>query len=111
AVRYTWAFSTLTTATLSKLAFWVPSGTAGASLSLFDVQGLPASGTVALSGQQVTYTLASATSVAADIKVYVAVDGFTNTSSAADYRSTVFTLNNAAPAAQVNAGTSNSITI
>jgi hypothetical protein len=109
-VRYTWSFTTATTATLSKVEFTVPSGTAG-TVALADVYGLPSGGTVSLSGTTVTYSF-SAASVAAGVKALVAIDGFTNTSTAGTYSSTVTTYDNGAltPAA-VDSATTNSITI
>jgi hypothetical protein len=93
AVRYTWSFTTATAATLSKVTFTVPTGTAGASLTVVDAYGVPAGGTAALSGTTVTYTLASATSVAAAVKVLLAIDGFTNTATPGSYTSSVSTFN------------------
>src|SRR5207245_2494636 len=59
-VRYTWLFTTATTATLSKVTFTVPSGTAGASLTVTDVSGMPSGGTATLSGTTVTYSFTAA---------------------------------------------------
>lgn len=109
-VRYTWTFTTGTQATLSKVTFTVPSGTGGGSLSVADVYGLGA-GTAALSGTTVTYSITTPASVASGVKVLVAIGGFTNTSSAGGYTSTVTTYDNAGTPAAVDTGTSNTVTL
>jgi hypothetical protein len=94
--RYTWLFTAATTGTVATTTFTVPSGTAGASLTVTDVSGLPSGGTATLSGTTVTYT-ATATSVAAGTKCLIAIDGFTNTATPGTYTSQV-TTNTSVPA-------------
>jgi hypothetical protein len=101
-VRYTWSFTTATTATISKVTFSVPSGTAGASLTVADVYGVPSGGTATLSGTTVTYTFSTPTSVSAGIPVLLAIDGFTNTSTAGTYASEITTYDNQATPAAVD---------
>jgi hypothetical protein len=91
-VRYTWLFTTATTATLSKVTFTVPAGTAGASLTVADVAGIPSGGTATLAGTTVTYSFTSA-SVTSGTKSMLALDGFTNTSTPGAYASAVNTFN------------------
>jgi hypothetical protein len=91
-VRYSWLFTTATTATLSKVTFTVPTGTAGASLTVADVAGIPAGGTATLAGSTVTYTFTAA-SVSSGTKSMLALDGFTNTSTSGSYTSAVNTFN------------------
>lgn len=107
-VRYTWMFTTATTATLSRVDLGVLTTTAGTTLTVTDVYGLPAGGTATLSGTTVSYTLATPTSVSAGVKVLIAIDGFTNPT-ARSGSSTVTTYNNAAPAVAVDTAASNSI--
>jgi hypothetical protein len=109
-VRYTWTFTTATTGTVATVTATVPSGTAGASLSVTDIYGIPSGGTVALSGTTVTYTLTTPTSVSSGVKVLIAVDGFTNTSTAGTYTSSIQT-NTSVPAAIDGPTTSASITL
>jgi hypothetical protein len=96
AARYTWLFTAATTGTVATTTFTVPAGTAGASLTVTDVAGLPTGGTAALSGTTVTYT-ATAASVASGTKCLIAIDGFTNTSTPGTYTSSV-TTNTSVPA-------------
>ena len=111
AVRYTYAFTTATAATLTRVTFTVPSGTAGAALSVADAYGVPTGGTASLAGTTVTYDFASTpTSVGAGVKVLVAVDGFTNTATPGTYSSTVTTYDNQATPASVDSGTTNTVT-
>jgi large repetitive protein len=96
-VRYTWLFTTATTGTVATATFTVPTGTAGASLTVTDIAGLPSGGTATLSGTTVTYT-PTATSVASGTKCLIAIDGFTNGSVTASFQSAV-TTNTSVPAA------------
>jgi hypothetical protein len=110
AVRYTWTFTTATTGTIAKIDMTVPAGTAGAALTVADIYGVPAGGTIALVGTTVTYTLATPTSVSSGIKVLLAVDGFTNTSTTGTYTSNV-TTSTSVPAAIDGPTASASVTI
>jgi hypothetical protein len=108
-VRYSWNFTTAAPGTIKSVAFDVPAGTVGSALSMADVYGVTAGGSVALSGTTVTYTLASGLSVAAGVNVLLAVDGFTNTTTPGVYASTV-TTQTSAPAT-IDTGGSNTVAI
>jgi hypothetical protein len=94
-VRYTWNFTTATTGVIKSVTFSVPTGTAGATLSVVDAYGVGA-GTAALSGTTVTYTLTSEVSVSTGVSVLISIDGFTNTATPGSYASTVTTRDNTA---------------
>jgi hypothetical protein len=113
AVRYTWAFETATTATLSKITFTVPDGTAG-TLTVADAYGVPGGSATLDTGPSpdvVTYTITAPVSVAAGVKVLIALDGFTNTATTGDYASTLTSYDNQAIPAAVDIGTSNTVSI
>ncbi|MEU4236935.1 hypothetical protein [Actinoplanes sp. NPDC026619] len=101
AVRYTWSFTTATTATIGAVTFTVPAGTAGTP-SVVDVYGLTG-GSAALSGTTVTYTVTTPTSIPSGTSVLISLDGFTNTGTTGTYTSAI--------AAGSDTGTSNSVTI
>ena len=109
AARYSWNFTTASAGTVKSVAFDVPPGTAGSSLSVADIYGLTAGGTASLTGNTVTYTLGSGLSVSSGVNVLVSIDGFTNTATPGTYASTV-TTQTAAPATIDTAG-SNSVSI
>lgn len=109
AVRYSWSFTTATTGTVGSVTFSVPSGTAGASLTVVDNYGL-STGTAALAGTTVTYTVTTPASISAGTPVLIAIDGFTNTSTAGSYTSTVTTFDNSATPVAIDTATSNSVT-
>ena len=108
AARYTWNFTAATTGTVKSVTFTVPAGTAGASLTVVDAYGI-GSGTAALSGTTVTYTLGTATSIAAGVSMLISVDGFTNTATPGTYASTVTTRD--ASDATIDTAGSNSVDI
>lgn len=87
-VRYTWTFTTATTQTISSVSFTVPSGTSDSGLALGDVFGLGA-GTASRSGTTVTYAVTSPVSIPANTPILIAISGFTNTSTAGTYTSSV----------------------
>jgi hypothetical protein len=95
AVRYTWNFTTATTGSIKSVTFSVPTGTAGAALSVVDAYGVGA-GTASLTGTTVTYTLTNDVSVSAGVSVLISIDGFTNTSTPGSYASTITTRDNTA---------------
>jgi hypothetical protein len=88
-IAYTWVFTTATTATISKVEFSVPAGTAG-SVSADEVFGLGA-GSASLVGTTVTYDVTVPASVGAGTPIFVQIGGFTNTSAPSDYTSAVTT--------------------
>lgn len=107
AVRYSWSFTTATTGTVASVTMTVPSGTAGATLTVVDNYGVSA-GTAALSGTTVTYTVTTPASIAAGTPILITVDGFTNTSTAGAYTSTV-TTRDGVPAT-IDTASSNTVT-
>ncbi|HXA34462.1 MAG TPA: hypothetical protein VNV87_19585, partial [Acidimicrobiales bacterium] len=74
---YSYAFTTATASSLSSVTMTVPPGTGGTP-AVGTVTGVPTGGTVALSGQILTYSFTS-TSVPASTAVTVQVTGLTNT--------------------------------
>lgn len=112
-VAYSWSFTTATAATLSSVTFSVPTGTTTAIVNVQDVYGLPAGGTALLNetAGRTRYTLPAATHIAAGVKVFVKLGGFTNTLVAGSYTSTVRTFDNQATPAEVDSGTSAAVTM
>lgn len=109
AATYSWTFTTATSATLGKMTFTVPSGTALSSPTetVYGLSGTSYS--VALSGTTVTLTITGGGTVPAGTNVAVVIDGFTNTTTAGTYTSTVSTFNTSGTA--VDSGVSkNSVT-
>jgi sugar lactone lactonase YvrE len=106
AARYNWQFHSRTPATVAAVTMTVPTGTGG-TLSVSEVYGLPAGGSVSLVGTTVTYTLPVPISLAAGIEMYVAVNGFTNTVTDGTYASAVTTLTGTGVTADVS--TSNTL--
>jgi len=82
-LTYTYKFTTASSATLSSLTMTVPTGTGGTP-ALGSVSGLPASGTLALSANTLTYSF-TATVVGPGTAVSLQVTGMTNTSTAGYY--------------------------
>ena len=110
-VTYSWVFSAGTTATVGSVQMTVPTGTDLSSAALGSVYGLGA-GTLTTSGTTITYTVTAPVSVASGTGVYISVSGITNTATAGAYTSSVATFNTAGPPpAQIETGTSQSVTI
>ena len=101
AVTYSYGFSTATTATVSSVIMTVPPGTLGTPT--VSVTGLPA-GTIALSGNVLTYTLTTPTSVATGTVVALTVGGITNTGLVAAYTAEIVTNSGAGPIDSAVAG-------
>jgi hypothetical protein len=107
AVRYTWNFTTATSSVISSVTFTVPPGTpTDTALSVVDAYGVGA-GTVTIVGSTVTYSVTNPSSVAGGVSVLISIGGFTNTTTAGIYASTVTTDNGGA----VDTGNSNNVTI
>ena len=66
-------------------------------------------GTVARSGQTITYTVTSAVSVSAGIPIYIELTGMTNSSTAGSYTTAITTLS--ATPATIDSGTSPAVTL
>ena len=102
-VSYTYALTTVSTSPIGSITMTVPSGTAGASLSVVSASGIP-TGSAALAGTTVTYTVAT-TLLPAGTAVVLVVGGFTNSATAGTYTSTVSTKDGATT---VDTGTTSS---
>ncbi len=90
AVTYTYGFTTASTATLSSVAVTVPPGTAGTP-ALSAVSGLPATGTLAMAANLLTYSFAPSV-ISAGTAVSLQVSGLTNTSTVGYYTATLATM-------------------
>lgn len=91
---YTYSFVPSTTITLDTLTMTVPAGTTGSSLTIGTVTptSLDPSGTQAslnTTSNVLTYTLPAAITISGGTTVGVAVSGFTNTTTAGSYPSTI----------------------
>jgi hypothetical protein len=93
AVTYTYGFKTTTTSNLSSVTMTVPSGTAGTPVR-GTITGVPATGTVALAANVITYTFTS-TSIPSGTTVSLQFTGLTNTSTVGSYTSNLATKNGA----------------
>src|SRR5207248_6313719 len=78
AAQYTWTGTTSSVANLTSVTFTVPSGTLASAPTVANVTGLPAGGSISLSGTTLTYSFPS-TAVLTGTAFTLAVDGFTNT--------------------------------
>ena len=89
---YRFNFTTATTSPVSSVTMTVPAGTTG-TLVVGSVRpaGL-AGGTPSIAGTTLTYTLASAVTLAAGTAVSIQVRGLTNTSTAGSYTSSIATV-------------------
>ena len=93
AVRYSWSATAATAGTVTSVTFTVPTGTGVTGLTVGDVFGLGANGSVSGSGTTVTYTSSPSVTLAAGTSIFLSVDGFTNTTTAGAYNSSITTLN------------------
>lgn len=91
-VTYTFGFGLTTNSTLSSITMTVPPGTSGTPTLGTVTPAAIAGGTIALSGQTLTYSFTS-TSVSSSVTISVAVSGLTNTSTAGSYASTITAYN------------------
>ncbi|MBW4079199.1 MAG: hypothetical protein HIU84_11960, partial [Acidobacteria bacterium] len=91
-VTYSFGFGLTATSTLSSITMTVPPGTAGTPVLGTVTPAAIAGGTIALSGQTLTYSFA-ATSVSSTVTVSIGVSGITNTSTAGSYASTITAYN------------------
>src|SRR5439155_278253 len=86
-----------------------PPGSPGGPPAIVKTYGIPA-GTVARSGQTITYTVTSAVSVAASVPIYIELSGLTNGTPAGGYTTSV-TTQTSAPATIDGPTTSNTVTL
>jgi hypothetical protein len=106
-VRYTFQFTTATTGTVAYVQMTVPTGTGGTP-SVASNYGIGA-GTADLTGDVLTYTVTSPASIAAGTPILIEFDGITNTATAGDNVSLIFTYDTAVEV--IDDGTSNVVSI
>jgi hypothetical protein len=90
AVTYGYSFKTATTGTIKTITFAVSGAGLAGTPAIARNYGIGA-GSVARSGQTITYTVTSAVSVSSGIPIYVEFSGLTNTSTAGTYTTTITT--------------------
>ena len=89
-VTYAYSFKTGTAGTIKTITFAVSGSGLGGSPTITRAYGIGA-GTVAISGQTITYTVTSAVAVPAGIPIYIEFGGLTNSSTAGSYTTTITT--------------------
>ena len=107
AVTYTYSFKTATAGTIKTITFAVSGAGLAGTPVIAKSYGIPA-GTVARSGQTITYTVTTPAAIAANIPIYVEFSGLTNTATTGAYTTNVTTLT-AAPATIDGPTTSNTV--
>ena len=108
-VTYTYSFRTATTGTIKTIDFVVSGAGLAGTPAIVKNYGIPA-GTVARSGQTITYTVTTAVSVAASVPIYVEFSGLTNGSPAGGYTTSI-TTKTSVPATIDGPTTSNTVTL
>jgi hypothetical protein len=103
AVRYSYSFTAATTGTIKTITLAVSGAGLAGTPTISRNYGIGA-GTVARSGQTITYTVTSAISVTAGTPIYIELTGLTNTSTAGSY-TTLITTQTSVPAT-IDSGTS-----
>jgi hypothetical protein len=107
-VTYSFSFTTATLGTIKSITFAVSGAGLGGTPTISRNYGIGA-GTVARSGQTITYTVTSAVAVSAGIPIYVELGGMTNTSTAGSYTA-VITTQTAVPTT-IDSGTTPAVTL
>lgn len=105
---YSYSFTTATTGTIKFITFAVSGSGLAGTPAISRAYGIGA-GTVARSGQTITYTVTTPVSVSAGIPIYIALSGLTNSSTAGSY-TTVVTTQTSAPAT-IDTGTTPAVTL
>jgi hypothetical protein len=108
AVSYAYSFKTATTGTIKSITFAVSGSGLAGTPTITRNYGIGA-GTVARSGQTITYTVTTAVSVAAGIPIYIEFGGLTNSSTAGSYTTTI-TTQTAVPAT-IDTGTTPAVSL
>ena len=108
AVTYSYSFKTTTAGTIKTITFAV-SGAGLAGTPVINRNYGIGAGTVARSGQTITYTVTTPVAVAAGIPIYIEFTGMTNSSTAGSY-TTVITTQTSVPAT-IDTGTTPSVTL
>ena len=107
-VKYSYSFTTATAGTIKSLTFVVSGAGLAGTPTISRNYGIGA-GTVARSGQTITYTVTTAVAVAAGIPIYIEFSGLTNSATAGSY-TTVITTQTSVPAT-IDTGTSPAVTL
>ena len=89
-VTHAYSFKTATTGTIKTITFLVSGAGLAGTPAIARNFGIGA-GTVARSGQTITYTVTSAVSVSTGIPIYIEFSGLTNTSTTGSYTTTITT--------------------
>lgn len=88
-VNYAYSFRTATAGTIKTITFAVSGAGLAGTPAIVSNYGIPA-GTVARSGQTITYTVTTAVSISANVPIYVQFSGLTNPA-AGGYTTTITT--------------------
>jgi len=107
-VSYAYSFTAATTGTIKSITFVVSGAGLAGTPAIARNFGIGA-GSVAISGQTITYTVTSAVSVTAGIPIYLEFSGLTNSGTATSY-TTVVTTRTATPAT-IDSATSPTVTL
>jgi hypothetical protein len=107
-VSYSYAFKTTTAGTIGKITFAVSGAGLLGTPTITRAYGIGA-GTVARSGQTITYTVTTPAPVAAGIPIYIELGGLTNSSTAASYTTTITTQTSLS--ATIDNGTTPAVTL
>ena len=107
-VKYSYSFTTATAGTIKSITFVVSGAGLAGTPTISRNYGIGA-GTVARSGQTITYTVTTAVAVAAGIPIYIEFSGLTNSTTAGSY-TTVITTQTSVPAT-IDTGTSPAVTL
>lgn len=107
-VTYSYSFTTASTGTIKTITFAVSGAGLAGTPTISRNYGIGA-GTVARSGQTITYTVTSAVSVSAGIPIYIEFGGLTNSGTAGSYTTTI-TTQTSAPAT-IDTGTTPAVTL
>ena len=89
-VTYSYSFRTATTGTIKTITFTVSGVGLASAPAIAKNYGISA-GTVARAGQTITYTVTTATSIAANIPIYIEFSGLTNSGTAGSYTTNITT--------------------
>jgi hypothetical protein len=107
-VSYAYSFKTTTAGTIKTITFAVSGAGLAGTPTITRAYGIGA-GTVARSGQTITYTVTTAAAVAAGIPIYIEFGGLTNSSTAGSYTTTI-TTQTSVPAT-IDTGTTPAVTL
>jgi hypothetical protein len=107
-VTYNYSFTAATTGTIASVTFVVSGAGLAGTPTVGRNFGIPA-GTVAISGQTITYTVTTPISITAGTPMYLSFSGLTNSSTIGSY-TTVITTRTSVPAT-IDTGTSPAVTL